>query len=60
MKHGRHGEAKALMGKLQGGGGGAAVDAAIDREIAGMDGGKDEDRKESASWGEVSEHLRLV
>lgn len=41
------------MRKLHGGSRGPALEAAIDSEIAGMEGGKD-DGKGSASWGEVS------
>lgn len=56
MKRGHVEEAKALMRKLHGGQDGASVEATIESEIAGMEGGKDDDRKGNASWGEVGEN----
>lgn len=57
VKQGRVSEAKAVLRRLHGaggGGGGARQNDEIDREVDGMEGNKDEERKGSASWAEVS------
>jgi len=61
VKQGRVAEAKAVMRRLQGGGGGrGAVGAVqreglddIDREVDGMEGNKGEEKKGSVTWAEV-------
>ena len=55
VKQGRVSEAKAVLRRLHGsGGGGVRQNDEIDREVNGMEGNKDEERKGSASWAEVS------
>lgn len=56
VKQGRVAEAVAVLRKLHGGGGKEAgsQDDEIDREVEGMQGNKDEERKGNASWAEVS------
>ncbi|CAM9978002.1 unnamed protein product [Laminaria digitata] len=63
VKQGRVSEAKAVLRRLHGagaGGGGARQNDEIDREVDGMEGNKDEERKGSASWAEVCTYRRPV
>lgn len=54
VKRGRVSDARMVLRKLRGGGGGAEQEERINREVDEIDGGKGEDRKGSASWAEVS------
>lgn len=54
MKHGRVGEAKAVMLRLHGGGGRAGQrNDEIDREVDSMGGSKGEEQKGNVAWAEV-------
>lgn len=65
VKQGRVAEAKAVMRRLQGGGGRGTVGTVqreglddIDREVDGMEGNKGEEKKGSVTWSEVSLYVR--
>eukprot|EP00903_Cladosiphon_okamuranus_P010828 g10229.t1 len=63
VKHGRVGEAKAVMLRLHGGGGRAGdgqKNNKIDREVDGMGGNKGEEQKGNVAWAEVYAHRRPV
>lgn len=60
MKHGRVAEAKALVRKLHNVGVTGARSAAIEREVEGMEGNKDEEQKSDPSLGEVSASERTA